>query len=76
MLKNLFFDLFLFLIFFLFCMLLRKDPRELVLMMERNLSCSMKILHVFCESWFYKGIARKIYGEGKDEDGRNIFDVG
>jgi hypothetical protein len=47
----------------LLCRLLQRDPGELVSMMERNPDCSMKTLHVLCESWFYKGIGRKIYGE-------------
>jgi hypothetical protein len=45
-------------------------------MMEHNLSCLMKTIHVLCESWFDKGIGKKIYGERRDEDGRSIFNVG
>ncbi len=45
-------------------------------MMERNLGCSMKIFHELCESRIYKGIGKKIYEEQRDEDWRNIYDVG
>jgi hypothetical protein len=44
--------------------------------MERNLGYSMKILQELCESWFYKGIGRKIFGERRDEEWRGIYDVG
>jgi len=60
----------------LFCRLLRRDLGELVLAMERNLGYSMKILQELCESWFYKGIGRKIFGERRDEEWRGIYDVG
>jgi hypothetical protein len=44
--------------------------------MERNLDFSMKTLHELCESRFCKGIGKKIYGEQRDEDWRNIYDAG
>jgi len=52
------------------------DPSELVSVMERNLSYSMKILHELCESRIYKGIGKKIFEEQRDEDWRSIDDVG
>jgi len=45
-------------------------------MMERNPNCLMKNFHELCESWFYKEINRKIFGERRDEVMRSIFDVG
>jgi hypothetical protein len=45
-------------------------------MMECNLACSMKIFHELCESRFYEGIGRKIFGEQKDENWKSIYDVG
>ncbi len=44
-------------------------------MMEHNLGCSMKTLHVLCESQFCKRIGRKIFGEQKDEDWRSIYNT-
>jgi hypothetical protein len=44
--------------------------------MERNPGYSMKTLHVLCESWFYKGIGRKISEKRRDEDWKNIYDAG
>jgi hypothetical protein len=60
----------------MFCRLLRKDLGELVLVMERNFGCSMKIFHELCESWFCKGIGKMIFGEQRDEDWMNIYDAG
>ncbi len=51
------------------------DPNELVSMMEHNFDYSMKSFHELCESHLCMGIGKKIYGERKDEDGKNIFDV-
>jgi hypothetical protein len=60
----------------LLCKLLQKHLGELVSMMERNPNYSMKTFNELCESWFYEGIGRKIFGEQRDKDWRNICDVG
>ncbi len=44
--------------------------------MEYNLSYSIKTLHEFCGSGFYKEISKKIVGERRDEVRRRIFEVG
>jgi hypothetical protein len=41
--------------------------------MEHNPGYSMKTFHVLCESQFCEGIGKKMYGEQKDEDWRNIY---
>jgi hypothetical protein len=45
-------------------------------MMEHNRDYSMKTFQELCESRFCKGIGRKIYGEGRDEDWKGIYDAG
>jgi hypothetical protein len=45
-------------------------------MMECNPSYSLKTFHELCESQFYEGVGRKIYGERRDEDWRSIYDAG
>ncbi len=59
----------------LLCKSLRKDFGELVYVMERNPSCSMKTFHELCESRFYNEIGRNIYGEQRGEDWRRINDA-
>jgi hypothetical protein len=44
--------------------------------MERDLDYSMKTLHELCESQLCKGIGEEISGERRDEEWRNIYDVG
>jgi hypothetical protein len=44
--------------------------------MEHNPNYSMKTLHELCKSHFCKEIGKKIYGEGKDEVMKKIFDSG
>ncbi len=44
-------------------------------MIECNPNYSIKTFHELWESRFYNEIGKKIYGEQRDEDGRNIFDV-
>jgi hypothetical protein len=50
-----------------FCRLLLRDLGELVLVMERNPSCSMGTLYELCESRLYKGIGVEISGKQRDE---------
>ncbi len=58
------------------CKLLQRDLGELVSVMERDLDYSMKTLHELCESQLCKGIGEEISGERRDEEWRNIYDVG
>jgi hypothetical protein len=44
--------------------------------MERNPDCSMKTFHEMCESQLCEGIGKKISREWRDEDWKNIYDVG
>jgi len=41
-----------------------------------NPDCLMKILHELCESWLCEGIGKEIFGERRDKEWRNIYDVG
>jgi hypothetical protein len=74
--KNLFMILFRIWFVLLLCRLLRRHLGELVFVMERNPSCSMKALHELCESRFYNEIGKKISREQRDEDWRCIYDAG
>jgi hypothetical protein len=74
--KNLFMICFCIWFVLLFYRLLQRELGELVFMMEHNPNCSMKTFHELCESWLCKEIGKKNSGERKDEDGKNIFDVG
>ncbi len=60
----------------LFCKLLQRDLGELVSMMECDLGYSKEILYELCESRFYKGIHEEILGEQRNDERRNIYDVG
>ncbi len=44
--------------------------------MERDHGYSMEILYEWCESQLCKGIGEEISREQKDEEKRNIYDVG
>ncbi len=65
-----------YLVCFVVLQVIMKGLCESVSVMERNLSSSIKILHELCESRIYNEIGRKIYGEQRDEDWRNIYDAG
>ncbi len=60
----------------LFCRLLWRDLDELVSVMEHDPDCSMEIFYEWCESWLYEGISEEISGERRDEEKRNIYDIG
>jgi hypothetical protein len=75
LLKNLFLICFCIWCVLLLCRLWRRELGELVFVMERNPSCSLKILHELCESWFYKEIGKKSSGEQRGEVMRTIFDI-
>jgi hypothetical protein len=47
----------------MYCRLLRRDLGELVLVMERDPSCSMETLYELCESQLCEGIGEEILGE-------------
>jgi hypothetical protein len=53
-----------------------RDLDELVSVMEHDPDCSMEIFYEWCESWLYEGISEKISGERRDEEKRNIYDIG
>jgi hypothetical protein len=55
---------------------LQRDLGELVSMMECDLGYSKEILYELCESRFYKGIHEEILGEQRNDERRNIYDVG
>ncbi len=64
---------FLFLCFWfvlLFCRLLWRNLGELVLVMERDLDCSMETLYELCESWLCEGIGEEIFrgAKGRGEE--------
>ncbi len=44
--------------------------------MEHDPDCSMEIFYEWCESWLYEGISEEISGERRDEEKRNIYDIG
>ncbi len=60
----------------LFSRLLRRDFGELVSVMEPNPNYSMETFYEMCESRLCEGIGEEILGEQKDEERRNIYDVG
>jgi hypothetical protein len=60
----------------LFSRLLQRDFDELVLVMERDPNYSMETFYEMCESWLCEGTSEEILGEQKDEERRNIYDVG
>jgi predicted solute-binding protein len=60
----------------LFCKLLWRDLGELVSVMERDPSYSMETLYELCESRLREGIGEEILREWRDEEKKNIYDVG
>jgi hypothetical protein len=44
--------------------------------MERDPGCSMGTFYELCESQLYEGIGEEISGERRDEERRNIYEVG
>ncbi len=74
--KKLFSSLFLFLVCLLFCRLFRKDLGELVLVMGWDHGYSMETLYELCESWLCERISEEISRERRDEEERNIYNVG
>jgi hypothetical protein len=71
--------IFLFLCFWLvllFCRLLWNDLGELVLVMERNLGCSMDMLYELYESWLWWRIGAKLSRERGVMEKRNIYEAG
>jgi hypothetical protein len=60
----------------LFCRLLQGDFGELVSVMGCNLDYSMKFFYELCESQLCEGIGKEIFGEQRDKEWKNIYDVG
>jgi hypothetical protein len=73
--KNLLLICFCFCYVLLLCKLWQRELGELIFEMECNFSCSMKTLHEFCGSCFYKEIGSMILGKWGDEVMRSIFDA-
>jgi hypothetical protein len=60
----------------LFCRLLCSGFSELVLVMERDLSCSIDNLYDEGESRFFETISAKLSKEQRDVDNEKLYEAG
>ncbi len=60
----------------LFCRLLSSGFGELILVMERDLGCSMDNFYEQCESQFLGTIGAKLSKERRDVDNAKLYEAG
>jgi hypothetical protein len=74
--QKFYFLIYLFLVCFVVLQVTMSDLNELVLMMERDPSCSMDTLYGLCESRLYEWIGAELSRERGDVEKIYIYDVG